>query len=181
MNRRTRRGILLVMGLPVFALALMFGVGAFLPAAHVVASRAFYPVPPDTVWALVSDFEHAAAWRPDLKRVERLPDRDGHPVWLEVGPTGELPYEVTAMDPPRRMTTRIAAPDLPFSGSWDYEVVPAPGGARLTITERGTIHNGLFRFLARFLFHYHSTLDGYLKALGTRLDTPVVPEHVPAA
>jgi uncharacterized protein YndB with AHSA1/START domain len=180
MKRRTRRTIVLILGFPALALAVMFTVGALLPADHVVASRAVYPVPADSLWAVVSDFEHAASWRPDLQRVERLPDRNGHPVWLEVGPTGELPYEITASDPPRRMTTTIADDDLPFSGSWEYELVPGPGGTRLTVTERGTIRNAVFRFLARYLFGYHSTLDGYLTALGTRLGASVTPEHVPA-
>jgi uncharacterized protein YndB with AHSA1/START domain len=179
MNRRLWRGALILLGLPVLALALAIGVGLVLPEAHEVTSRARYSRSPDSLWADVSDPARAATWRPDIQRVEILPDRDGRAVWREVGPTGELTYERVEFEPPRRMAVQIAEPDLPFSGLWIYEVSPVEGGAVLTLTERGEVYNPLFRFMARYLFGYHSTLDSYLTALGAKYGEETVPRHDP--
>jgi len=176
--RRRKRLLLLVLSLPVLVLAAVNLVGALLPHEHVVASRAAYPVSPDSVWKAISDFAGSPAWRPDLQRVDRLPDRDGHPVWLEVGMTGEVPYEVLAFDPPHTLTVRTADPGLPFRGRWHYQVDPMPAGCTLTITEWGEIHGGMYRFLARFAFGYASKVDGVLRALGNRFGVAVTPEHV---
>jgi hypothetical protein len=177
MTKRIRRAVILVMGLPVLALIVAAGGGLFLSETHVVTSRARYAVSADSLWAEVSDPERAAVWRPDIQQVERLPDRDGRTAWKEVGATGALTYERTVYEPPARMVVRIAEPDLPFSGEWTYEVAPADGGAVLTLTERGAIPNPVYRFLARFLFGYHSALDGYLTALGARFGEDTVPRH----
>lgn len=48
-------------------------------------------------------------------------------------------------------------------------------GALVTVTERGFVRNPIFRFLARFVFGYSSTLDAYLKALGKKFGEDVSP------
>jgi hypothetical protein len=80
--------------------------------------------------------------------------------------------------PSVRLALRIDDPGLPFSGSWTYSIQPDRDGSLLTVVERGAIKNTLFRSLARFVFGYHSMLDGYLRALGTRLGEETTPEHV---
>jgi len=177
----SRRGrlLLLLLSLPLLALAAAQLVGALLPHEHRVASRAVYAQPPDSVWTAVSDFARLPSWRPDVKRTERLADRDGHPVWLEVGINGEVPYEVLTFEPPRVLVVRTADPGLPFRGRWRYRVEPDPGGCALEITEWGEIRGGMYRFLARFAFGYHSKVDGVLRTLGTRFGEMTVPQHVP--
>jgi uncharacterized protein YndB with AHSA1/START domain len=180
MARRPMRWVVLVMGLPVLLIAALMTAGFFLPRDHEAISAARFAVSPDSVWAVISDLEHVPSWRPDVTRMERLPDRNGHAVWLEVGQTGSLPYEVVEWVPSVRLALRIDDPALPFSGSWTYAIEPDAGGSLVTVVERGTIKNALFRALARFVFGYHSTLDGYLRSLGTRLGEEVTPEHVRA-
>ncbi len=178
MARRPLRWLVLVMGLPVLLIAMLMTAGLFLPRDHAACSSARFAAPPDSVWAVISDLEHAPSWRPDVIRMERLPDRDGHPAWLEVGQTGSLPYEVVEWLPPERLALRIDDPGLPFSGSWTYVIEPDRGGSVLTVVERGEIKNAFFRSLARYVFGYHSILDGYLRALGTRLGEETTPRHV---
>jgi uncharacterized protein YndB with AHSA1/START domain len=156
-------------------------VGSLLPARHVASRSARFATPPDTLWSTLSDFPRMAGWAPELTRVERLPDRGGHPVWLHVGPRWSAPMELTEFDPPRRFTLRIADPKLPFGGTWTYEVAAADGGATVTITEKGEIANPMMRFLSRFVLGQTSTMDAYLKALGRKHGETVTPEPGVAA
>ena len=73
---------------------------------------------------------------------------------------------------PRRMVVRIADRNLPFGGSWTYDIAPAAGGASLTITEDGAIYNPLFRVMARLVFGYEATMMAYLAAAEKRLAQP---------
>ncbi len=81
----------------------------------------------------------------------------------------QFPYEAVESTPPRHLITRIADPKLPFGGTWTYEIVPAGNSCTLTITENGKVYNPLFRFVSRFLIGQTATMDGYLKALSTKL------------
>jgi uncharacterized protein YndB with AHSA1/START domain len=137
-------------------------VGYLLPEEHVASVTAEIGRPPEEVWAVLTDFAAHPAWREDLKQVERLPERAGLAVWREESGFGPLAYEVDELEPPRRFVTRIADPDLPFSGTWTYEIVPAGGGCRVTITERGRIPNPLFRFVSRFVMGHTATMEQYL-------------------
>jgi uncharacterized protein YndB with AHSA1/START domain len=143
-------------------------VGSRLPRAHAVSRTAALAAPPDAVWAAITNVDAFPSWRADVKKVDRLPDREGRPVWVEQGPSGRLTLAVERMDPPRVLVVRIADPDLPFGGTWTYVIVSAPGGSRLTISENGEVYNPLFRFMARFIFGYEGTIASYMKALEQR-------------
>ncbi len=79
--------------------------------------------------------------------------------------------------PPTRLVQRIADPDLPFSGSWTYEIEPVTGGATLTITENGEVHNPIFRLMSR-LFGLGKTAEDYLEALGQKFGDEVTVEDI---
>lgn len=78
-------------------------------------------------------------------------------------------YVIVEQAPPRRLVTRVADPELPYGGTWTFELEPDGSGTRLTITERGQIHNPIFRVIARFVFGYAATMETYLDALEPRL------------
>ena len=78
--------------------------------------------------------------------------------------------------PPSRLVTRIADEELPFGGSWTFELRPDGAGTLLTITERGFVKNVIFRALARYVFTHHRTLEQYLRTLGRRFGVEVKPE-----
>jgi uncharacterized protein YndB with AHSA1/START domain len=166
--------ILTIFGVVVALISLAAIIGALLPKGHVARRSAQFAQPADSVWAVISDFASQAAWRPDIKAVERLDDRNGKPVWREVSKGGDkVPYETTEMDAPRRLVRTIADPSLPFGGRWLYEIVPAAGGSRLTITEEGEVYNPVFRFVSHFFLDMGATAEAYLKALGARFgETP---------
>lgn len=168
--------ILIVLGIIAGLVAVVAIIGMLVPRKHVASRTAKYQQSADTVWETITDFESAPAWRTDLKTVERLPDLNGHAVWAEISRQGRMPYEVTVSEPPNQMVLRIVDDKLPFGGTWTYEIAATEdGGSTLTITENGEIYNPIFRFMARFIFGYHGTMETYLKDLGRKFgEEPVI-------
>jgi uncharacterized protein YndB with AHSA1/START domain len=169
------RWILIVLVVLAVGAALVALVGSRLPQLHVASRQASYGVPPEVVWAAITNVEAFGSWRTDIKRVERLPDRDGRPMWIEDGRSGKMTLAVERMVPPRLLVLRIADPQLPFGGTWTYVIDAAPSGSRLTITENGEIYNPIFRFMARFIFGYDGTINSYLAALEKKFRAPAEP------
>jgi polyketide cyclase/dehydrase/lipid transport protein len=145
-------------------------IGSRLPKAHHAARSARFPVPPDALYAIINDVDRYPEWRKDVKRIERLPDRDGRPAWIEHGSHGAIPMRSERAEPPSLMVGRIGE-GLAFGGTWTFRIVPAAGGSELTVTEDGEIYNPIFRFLARFVFGYEATMKTYLAALQARVAT----------
>jgi hypothetical protein len=156
---------LLVGGVIIAVALLVVIVGLALPKSHVAARQAVLNAPPDAVFLAVTEVEHFPAWRRGVKKVERLPDRNGRPMWIEDGTTGRMTLAIERMERPRLVVTKIADPNLPFGGTWTYDLRPAADGCVVTITENGEIYNPVFRFMARFVFGYEATMAGYLDAL----------------
>lgn len=170
---------LIILGIPIALVLASVLIGMMVPKDHSAASRARYDQPAEVIWTAITGFSDMPSWRPGIQKVEHGQDRNGHPVWIEVSKFGPMPMEVEIFEPPHRMVLRIADEKLPFGGSWTYVIDAAEqGGATLTITEDGVIHNPLFRFLSRFVFGYHGTQQAYLRALGAKFGEPVTVERV---
>jgi uncharacterized protein YndB with AHSA1/START domain len=121
------------------------------------------------VWRALTDVSAFPTWRSDVTSVEQLRGDSAHAGWRETGKNGRITYEVTESEPPRRLVTTIADRGLPFGGSWTYELVPANGGTRLTVTEHGEVYNPVFRFVSRFVIGHTATIDRYLADLRKKL------------
>lgn len=161
--------VLMTIAVLIGAVALVALIGAALPKGHVATIEKRLPVAPPDLWMILTDVDGFAAWRPDVKSIERLPDLEGRPVWTEHTSSGRIRFAVDRMEPPRTLVVRIADPDLPFGGTWTYEIVEAGNGSSLRITERGEVYNPIFRFMARFVFGHEKTIRTYLDALERRV------------
>lgn len=163
-----------IIGATVGLVILVVAIGALLPKQHVVIRKARFTQSPDILWQALIDYQAMPTWHPSTQRVERLPDRDGHPVWREVDKRGEgIAYETMEQVPPRRLVRRIADPTLPFGGNWTLDLTPVDNGCEITITERGEVYNPIFRFVSRFIMGHTAALDAYLKALGSKFGQAV--------
>jgi uncharacterized protein YndB with AHSA1/START domain len=153
----------------VFALigvvAIIAAFGALLPRDHVASRIGTYQVPPDKVWAAIADVDAMPSWRIGLKSVTRLPDANGMPAHIEDTAAGKLKIETQAMEPPRKLVNRIGGDNLPFGGTWTFDVTPTADGSTVRITENGYVTNPIFRFVARFVMGYTSEMDKYLTGL----------------
>ena len=153
--------LLVVVGTAVLVTA----IGALLPVAHVASQEARVEAAPRTIWSLMTNPDAFPAWRKDVRRVERLPAHDGQETWAEETSSGRITFAVERSESERLLVVRIADPDLPFGGSWTYELVPDGAATLVKITERGEVYNPLFRFIARFVIGHHGTMTAYLEAL----------------
>jgi Polyketide cyclase / dehydrase and lipid transport len=155
-------------------------VGGRLPRGHVAAARAHYARSPEVLWATITNLADAPNWRSGLRQVERLADRNGRQVWIEVTRTGRMPIVFEVVEPPRRLVIRILDEEkLPFGGTWTFEIEPQQDGATLTIRENGEIYNPMFRFMGRYVFGYEGPIRKYLQDLGKKLGEKVQPVRIP--
>ncbi len=163
------RWIGLIAGVLFVLVLIVVIVGALLPKGHVATRRARFSAPPARVFAIISDVGATASWREDISRIEMLPSEGGQTMFREHGGHGAITNRVEVLEPPTRMQVRIADTNLPFGGSWTYDLAPREGGTELTITERGDVYNPVFRFMSPFVFSQHATIDAYLRALAAKL------------
>ena len=68
-------------------------------------------------------------------------------------------YEVVDAIPGRRLVTKIADRNLPYGGSWTYEILADGSGSMLSITEAGEVYNPIFRFVSKFVMGHTATID----------------------
>jgi uncharacterized protein YndB with AHSA1/START domain len=142
-------------------------VGYSLPVAHVASRSATLGQPPDRVLAVLADVENFPHWRSGVRAVEVLA-WEPRVRWREYdGDT--ITFERVEIRPPERLVTRIADPDLPFGGTWTFELAAEGQGTRLTVTEHGEVYNPLYRFMSRFVFGQAATLEEFLADLERRL------------
>ena len=162
--------IWIVAGIAIVVLVVAI-LGALLPQAHSASRTVRVAMPPEKLYALLSDVDRFPSWRPDVKGLERRPDRDGKPAWVEDVGGMKLPMVFERMEPPLLLVGRIDSKDFAFGGTWTYKIAPAPGGSNLTITEDGEVYNVIFRFMSRFVFGHHATMDKYLEHVQAKAAT----------
>jgi len=147
-------------------IVLMAVIGSVLPRAHVATRSATLAKPPDVVWAALADLDAHPRWRRGLKRIERL-----SPTTFREHSSqgGAITFQIVEDHAPARRVTRIADDKLPFGGRWIFELAPAAGGTKLTITEDGFIKNPIFRFMSATIFSTTATLERFLADLAAHL------------
>lgn len=175
--KRVLKAAGVLIGVIVLVIALAWVIGLVLPSEHTATRMARYQQSPEQIWDALTNVQAMPSWRSDLRAIKRMPDKNGLPAWLETSSFGDIPLEVQESHPPRRLVARIADSNLPFGGTWTYEITPVDGGSTLRITENGEIRSPLFRFMSRFIFGYSSTMEAYLRNLGTKFGEQPRVEH----
>lgn len=155
-----------------------FGIGAMRPTHHTVTRYVELSKPPEQVWALMVDRLNQPSWRLDVTKVESTASPNGKPRWKETMSDGMVvTMEERSLEPVSKLVVDIADPDLPFGGTWTYQLAPSPKGSRLQITEDGYVKPALFRFFMIFM-DPSDTMNKYLTYLGRKLGETVTPQAV---
>jgi uncharacterized protein YndB with AHSA1/START domain len=174
MEEQPMKWLLAVVAVVVVMAGAVALIGMSLPQNHVVSRSAHLAVPPDSLWAVITDVDSYPAWRKDVDSVQRV-EGTRQLTWREISGGERMTYEVTASEKPTRFVTHIADKGLPFGGSWDYRIEPEGTGSKVTITENGEVYNPVFRFVSRFIMGHTATLDKYLTALAAKTGEKYVP------
>src|SRR5438046_1374285 len=140
MGRKPMTIALYIVGGLAALIALVVIIGMSLPQSHKATKTLRLKQPPYAVWATITDYAAQPQWRSEVKKIERMPDSNGHEVWKEYSSAGEMPLETIEATAPKRLVLKIG-PGLPFGGTWTYEVAPDGTGSRLKITEDGEVYN----------------------------------------
>ena len=127
--------------------AIVAACGAMLPVNHVASKRAKFKQPPAAIWAAIHR--------------DKTFREDG------------VNYEVTRSEPPRLLETKITDNNLPYGGTWTYEIAPTPPGSELRITEHGSVYNPIFRFVSRYIMGHTATIQTRLRELGKKFGEEV--------
>jgi uncharacterized protein YndB with AHSA1/START domain len=153
---------LVILGLVILAMVIT---GTILPEKHTATASREFQSDPDEVWKVLTDFAHWPEWRSDLREI-----RVSANTFTEISSDDEeIEFRIEDFQTPERMVTRIITPDLPFGGSWTYELTPTGNGCRLTITENGEVYNALFRFMSKYMFGHTATMEQFLEDLSKKV------------
>ena len=65
----------------------------------------------------------------------------------------------------RSLRDIMRTPDLPFGGTWVYELAPAGAGTSLKITENAEIYHPISRLVSHLFLNQAATIEEYLRSL----------------
>jgi hypothetical protein len=150
----------LLLAILVLPIVVVLITGMLLPRSHIATRSLQLHQPTDPVYALIAGPPN---WRPSIRSYEPVGKIEGKPHWREIDVHNHaITYEEEESSPPLRRVTRIADRNLPFGGTWTYELQSTPDGTLLRITENGEVYNPLLRFVNRFFMGHTATIDRYL-------------------
>jgi uncharacterized protein YndB with AHSA1/START domain len=150
---------------PVAAFAAVYAIGLALPRDHSARAEATLTAPPAKVAATIWQVEDQPSWRSDVQSIEVLERRADRLRYIERSGGDAITFELVEERPGERFRSRIADPSLPFGGSWTIALSPDGSGTRVTIEERGTVSNPVYRFFAAIVFGHEATMKTYLADL----------------
>jgi hypothetical protein len=153
----------------VLLILMVVGIGLMLPKKHRATRMARFKESPEVIFAAVSGPQD---WRPGITTVE-LPADGGPRKWRELSGRHSITFEEVESDPPRLYRSQIIDKNLPFSGTWTWEIAATPDGCTCRITEDGEVHNPVFRFISQLIIGHTKTIDEYLTALGKKFEESV--------
>jgi uncharacterized protein YndB with AHSA1/START domain len=162
-------------GLALFlvAVGLVFLIGWRLPESHEATVEREYAATPERVYQEIATPREYPRWRSGVQKVDILEaEDDGLERFREYALGDEVTYVIEEKTPGQRFVTTIADKDLPYGGSWIFEMTPSAMGTRLRITEEGEVYNAFFRFVSRFILGHTRGLETYHSDLEKRLAAP---------
>jgi uncharacterized protein YndB with AHSA1/START domain len=151
-----------LIGLLVLAGLVLYLLGARLPERHRASITFSLPARRDAAWAALTDYARMAAWWPAVKSV-RFETRPNGEVWTwNTDSHGQqIAFRTKEEQAPARLVREIMGDDLPFGGTWTYELAEDGAGTRVTLTEDGFIKPPFFRVMMKYFIGEEKTMRDF--------------------
>lgn len=155
----------IVLGLVVLCAALalvLYVAGGRMPREHRTQRSVTLHASRAAVWSALTDYSAMPRWWPAVKKVrtERLPN-GAELTWNTDSHGQEIPFRTLESRANEKLVRQIAQDDLPFGGTWTFELADDPAGTKLTLTENGYINPPIFRAMARWFIGLDATMKDF--------------------
>jgi uncharacterized protein YndB with AHSA1/START domain len=159
-----------LLGLLVLAGLVLYLMGRGLPEKHTSRLTVMLPAARPAVWAVITDYAKMPEWWPDVKGV-RFETRPNGEVWTwnKDAHGQEIAFRTKAEAAPAKLVREIMGDDLPFGGTWTFELADQGGNTQLTLTEDGFIKPPLFRAIAQYFIGLDTTMKSFTSHLEKHL------------
>ncbi len=149
--------------------------GSFMDPTHRAEVTSHINAPPDSIFALITDYRNYSSWRKDLLRVEMLPPRDTIQSWREFDKDkNNWAFEAIEVTPPSYLKVKIAEPTSPIQGTWMISIITDGTGSIVNVIEEATVTNVFFRFIANVFMSDTATIEAYLASLASRFGQTLI-------
>jgi len=171
-----KTALVIVVGLVallVLAALVLYLAGSRMPREHRSLVSVSLRASRSAVWTAITDYPAMPAWWPAVKavRFERLPDGT-ELTWNKDGHGQEIPFRTGESRANEKLVRVLAKADLPYGGTWTFDLTDAPGGGtRLTLTEDGFVNPAIFRAIATWFIGLDATQQDFIAHLEKHLAT----------
>jgi uncharacterized protein YndB with AHSA1/START domain len=111
-------------------------IGWLLPQSHTATAQRSFDSPAANVWRVITTVEDYPEWRPYVESVEVTSSPGEQLRWTEKWEGSDaVTFEVLEGVKEKKLVAAIVNDNLPFGGSWTYDIVSAGDGCTVTITE----------------------------------------------
>lgn len=139
---RRRRWPWIVLGVLAGMILLPLLVGTFLPENYDAGLQFTIHRPPEEVWAALSNYEKHPMSGAMMKSVQRLPDENGLPVWVEEMGETKITVKTLESEAPNYVRRQLQDHVVPMTAVTEIRIEPVEGGSRITATSHMTIRSG---------------------------------------
>ncbi len=128
------------------ATIILYRLGHSLPERHTVSITVMMPKARVLVWAALTDCAAMPQWWQAVQAIRFETTGDGDVLaWNKDARGKEIAFRTREEIAPERLVREIVGDDLPFGGTWTYELTAGGGATRIKLTEDGFIKPPLFR------------------------------------
>jgi uncharacterized protein YndB with AHSA1/START domain len=159
-----------LLGLLVLAGLGLYLIGRSLPEHHTSRVSIVLPAARPAVWAVITDYARMPEWWPAVQGVRQETRPNGETwTWNKDAHGQEIAFRTKEEIAPGKLVREIMGEDLPFGGTWTFELTEEDGRTRLTLTEDGFIKPPFFRAVAQHFIGLDRTMQDFAAHLERRL------------